>query len=263
MSPYPPPSKGLLSRWRKLHTRKGREEAGRFLAEGPKLISEAFSAGLLCHAVVLSPEIEDVTILGDPPRDPSLVYRAGSKDLKGLAQTQSPQGILAEFDQPAPMAWEEAFLRPGCWVILDSVQDPGNVGAAIRVAAGLGAGGVLLTPGCAEVWNAKTLRSTSGAVFRIPVVGPVGLDEIQSTLKEETVWIAASGGTSILEIEGDFPPRAIVFGNESQGVSSSWEGLPDARKVGMPLHAGVESLNVGTAVAALLAAGKARGLFLP
>ena len=143
----------------------------------------------------------------------------------------------------------------GTVLVLHELQDPGNVGTAIRCAAGLGAEGVLTTTGCVDLWNPKTVRAAAGALFRIPVWKEIDPLTARSALEEYgfEIWVADAKGESVFEVER-FPQRiALVFGNESHGAGDSWElaGLP--RKIGIPLGRGVESLNVASAAAALLA----------
>ena len=255
-----PPSKAWLARLSKLDTRKGREEENLFLAEGWKIVRECFEAGLGCQGLLVSePEVEGddlKELLVASKSGPYEIFTLPESQFQKAATTRNPQGILGVFDRPPRQSPEVLKEIHGVVVVLDAVQDPGNVGTAIRCAAGLGASAVALTEGCADVWNPKTLRASAGALFRLPYVPSVPSELLGKTLAANgfAVWIADAEGAPVGEVE-TIPQRlAIVFGNESRGAGRTWERLADAKKVGLPLARGVESLNVGAAVAAMLAA---------
>ncbi len=266
MQPLQPPSKALLSRIRKLQTRKGREESGRFLSEGTKVVSECLSAGLCCHTLLFSDEFpesiqEELASLFLPlaPVTLAMMERTGFDRLCG---TQTPQGVIGEFDQPAAPSLSPLESGLSLIVVLDEVQDPGNVGTSIRVAAGLGAEGVLLTQGCADLWNPKVVRASAGAVLHVPVWRGINSGDAAQILSSAryTFWIADASGESLFS-ETRIPERLVlVLGNESHGASLSWLEVQGARRIGLPMDHGVESLNVGTALAALL--GSIRGMKL-
>lgn len=258
MQPIQPPSKTLLSRIRKLQTRKGREESHRFLAEGYKLVKECLTAGVCCHSLIFSDDFpescqEELTswLLPLAHVTATMMDRAA---FDRLCDTQTPQGVLGEFDQPAAPGLFMLESGLGLVIVLDEVQDPGNVGTSIRVAAGLGAGGVVLTHGCADLWNPKVVRASAGAVFHIPVWSGVNSMEMAQLLpsKGYAVWVADASGASLFE-EKKSPERlALVMGNEAHGASLAWFEIPGSKRIGLPMAHGVESLNVGTALAAIL-----------
>jgi len=255
MLPLAPPSKATCARLRKLHTRKGRSASGRFLAEGPKVVLEAFRAGLVCHAVVVSDDIAEEDMLAVEkfgtcfPMDGLSMARPS--DFKRLATTQSPQGVVAEFDQPPQPVFEQIGEAGGLLIILDGLQDPGNVGTAVRSAAALGATNLVVTTGSVDLWNPKTVRASAGALFRVLVWNEIESNQLADLLSEKdlTVWTAAPVGQSVFELTSIPDRLAIVFGNESRGVGPSW---PDCERICIPMENGVESLNVATAVATIL-----------
>lgn len=258
MQPLQPPSKALLSRIRKLQSRKGREEDGHFLAEGIKVVGECLSAGLRCHSLVFADDFptqaeEELRSLL-LPLSPATLAAMERDDFDRFCDTQTPQGVIGEFDQPASP--DLAILKTGLplLVVLDEVQDPGNVGTSIRVAAGLGAGGILLTQGCADLWNPKVVRATAGSVFRIPVWRGIEAGEAVQLLTAAgyTLWVADASGGSLFEEVHVPAPMALVLGNEAHGASPLWLSSGNGKQVGLPMAHGVESLNVGTALAAML-----------
>jgi len=253
------PSNAALSRLGKLRTRKGRERLGRFLVEGRKVVAEAFQAGLRPHTILIDEKVlagqDPKTSLGMPEGCESLMRVLSDKEFGALATTTHSQGILAEFEKPSLPGPRFLEVPSGPIVVLHEVRDPGNVGTVIRSAAALGAAGVITTRGCAEIWNPKTVRATSGALFRIPILESFLPEEVRRVLLEKCyrVWVADPRGDSLGEII-EIPGRlALVFGNESRGAGEIWSGSNSIRKVGIPPARGVESLNVAMAATAMLA----------
>ncbi|HEV8150337.1 MAG TPA: RNA methyltransferase [Gemmatimonadales bacterium] len=238
---------------RDLRLRRGRERRGLALAEGVRLVEEALGAGVTIRHVLCSPGLEAT------PRGRALkaaLERSGlplelvsERSFDGLAATEHSQGVLAVI---VPPVWRLADLVPAAGapaLVLDGVQDPGNVGTLVRTAFALGAAGVLALPGTAELTNPKTLRATMGACFRLPCVS---LDEasLQPWARRHRirVLLAEPGGARPLPASGAV---ALVVGNEAAGIRASLQSWADGR-VGVPLRAGAESLNVGVAAGILL-----------
>ena len=246
-------SNSLHTLVRDLRLRRGRERRGLALAEGIRLLEEALAARVVIRSVLASPALEAT------PRGRALkgaLEQAGLRietvsDLvfESLAATEHPQGVLAVIEPPQ---WQLGDLKPGPrapTLVLDAVQDPGNVGTLVRTAFALGAAGVLSLPGTAELTNPKTLRATMGGCFRVPCVA---LEE--AALRE---WAAARGVRVLLAAAGGDPltrstePLALVLGNEGSGIRPSLETWA-AGRVGIPLRRAAESLNVGVAAGILL-----------
>ena len=153
--------------------------------------------------------------------------------------------------EPKATALAYISLSARSVLVLDAVQDPGNVGTMIRTAHGLGAAGVIALPGSAELVNPKVLRATMGAAFRMPAVA-ASHDETLKWLAERraAVWIAAADGEPISNARR-LSPVALVVGNEGAGISAVMAGAA-TMLVAVPLAAGAESLNVGVAAGILL-----------
>lgn len=239
---------------RDLRLRRGRERRGLTLAEGVRLVEEALAAKVVIRHVLTSPALEAT------PRGRALkaaleqaghaVQRVGEDIFSGLAATEHPQGVLAVVEPPT---WRLEDLRPGPRapvLVLDAVQDPGNVGTMVRTAFALGAAGVLSLPGTAEATSPKTLRAGMGGHFRLPFVP---LDE--SAFEAWTaatgirVLVAAADGSPVSHHRGT--PLALVLGNEGSGTRASLERVA-AGRVGISLRPGAESLNVSVAAGILL-----------
>ncbi len=240
---------------RHLKLRRGRERRGLALAEGVRLVEEVLEAGVPIRAALVSPALEATprgaalaaTLRARAPR----VEDLSDRDLAGLAATEHPQGVVVVIEPVAASLTDITLSRRSVVLVLDAVQDPGNVGTMIRTAHGLGAAGVVALPGSAEIANPKVLRATMGAVFRIPAVA-ADPEATMAWLSKcgAVVWVAAAEGEPVTRAPRQ-GPVALVVGNEGAGVSARMASAA-ARHVGVPLATGAESLNVAVAAGILL-----------
>lgn len=237
-----------------MRRRRDREARGRFLAEGVRVLEDLLSSNLEIHLMT------HVSSLGDAERGRALLEEAFRRgvptrvvsegELRRLSDTESPQGVLAiasvpdwSLDDLSSRSEREVVL------VLDAVQDPGNVGTLIRSAEALGARGVISTPGTADLWNPKVVRAAVGSSFRQPVVS--------ATWDSLAEWLPAAGYEIVLSEVDGAPvapvrrPVALVMGNEGAGVSDPARRVAD-RSIGIPLRGPAESLNVNAAAAILL-----------
>jgi TrmH family RNA methyltransferase len=251
-------SDSLHSLVRDLRLRRGRERRGLALAEGVRLVEEALAAGVTIQRVLAGPALE-ATARGRGLK--AALRQAGhrietvsEKVFDGLAATEHSQGILAVVK---PRSWQlgELHVSPRHPVlVLDAVQDPGNVGTLVRTAFALDAAGVLALPGTAELGNPKTLRATMGAAFHAPYVtaSEAGFREWADRAGVR-VWLAEAGDGNAApsELRVSRAPLALVVGNEGAGIRPSLRDWA-AGLVSVPLAQGSESLNVGVAAGILL-----------
>ena len=248
----------LLTTIRDLHRRRGRERRGLALAEGVRLVEEALAAGIGVRGAAVSPALEATprgSALKSALRDRGVaLVEVGPAELDELADTEHPQGVVAVIE---PRAWTLADVPagPGAVVlVLDAVQDPGNVGTLLRTALGLGASGVVALKGTADLTNPKVLRGSMGAAFRLPAV-PAAPETFLAWAEEHGVelWVAAANGKPAGSRGPRVrrPPLALVVGNEGAGVGAALEAAA-RRQVSIPLAPGVESLNVAVAAGILL-----------
>lgn len=225
------------------------------MAEGVRLVEEAIAAGVEVRGVVVSPALEGtergVELVRRLNDHAIPVLRLADRELEQLADTESPQGVVAVVRHPS---WALADLRPARRepvVVLDALQDPRNAGAVLRTAYALGAAGAVALPGTVALTHPKLLRGAMGATFRLPAVR-VQPDALAPWLVREeiTLWIADARGTPVARLE--VPDRlALVVGNEGAGVRRGLEQLSSTR-VAVPLTRGAESLNVAVAAGILL-----------
>ena len=173
------------------------------------------------------------------------------RDFESAAETESPQGILAIGVVPKRSLDEVSTSGPVLLLVLDGVQDPGNVGTIVRTAAALEATATLALPGTVDLWNAKVVRSGMGGHFHHPCLS-VTWDELDTfrTTRGLTVWAADATGEPL---GGTARPErlALVVGNEGAGLSPSARARAE-RLVSLPIGSAVDSLNVAVAAGILL-----------
>jgi TrmH family RNA methyltransferase len=179
------------------------------------------------------------------------VERVSDRALSALADTETPQGILAVVEPPQ---WSLDAITPRAHatvLVLDAVQDPGNVGTLLRTSFALGAAGAILLRGTADPANAKVMRSGMGATFRLPAAQA---DEAQFRgwlqRTETSLWAATMEGTPLDRLQ---PPErlALVVGNEGSGIQPAIAALASSQ-VAIPLARGADSLNVSVAAGIIL-----------
>jgi TrmH family RNA methyltransferase len=245
----------LLTLARDLRRRKGRERQGLFVAEGLRTVEELLRSPMaprgVLHTVAFA-DTERGAALMAVVRDLGLaVEEVGDAELESAAETESPQGVLAVAAIPERRLADVRSGDPLRLLILDAVQDPGNVGTMVRTAWALGAAATFSLPGTVDLWNAKVVRSAMGAHFHHLCLSGTW-DELDTFRRDRALnlWAADAKGTSLDEVE---PPArlGIVVGNEGGGLSSPSRERAD-RLVALPINATVDSLNVAVAAGILL-----------
>lgn len=247
----------LLTLARDLTRRKARERDAMFVTEGIRACEELARSSVEVVGVLAAPQLAEgergaalkaaFAARGTPVQDVT------DKEFQSAAATESPQGVLAVARIP-DYALNEATLTPGTTtrlLVLDAVQDPGNVGTLIRTAAALGADALAALPGTVDLWNAKVVRSAMGAHFSFPAVHTTW-EALQHACAAHAIalWGAELGGTDVASLQA--PARlALVVGNEGGGLSAPVREALDQR-VTLPISARVESLNVAVAAGILL-----------
>lgn len=239
-----------VKRWRSLHSRKGRKEHRGLLIEGDHLLEEAVAAGWRVRSILVDEQKRDTVI----PKLPSFthtpaIYQLPSTLFAEMMDTVTPQGVAAEVEIPQG---EVGSLPKGPLLLLDSIQDPGNLGTILRTAEAAGVKAVWLGRGTVDPFNAKTVRAAMGSLFRL-TLHPVVLEDAIPKLKKEGVWVVGTAPRSKqLHFHPDYPQRvAFLLGNEGRGVDPKLRSLVDM-EVRIPMAGQVESLSVATAAAILL-----------
>lgn len=249
--PIPPPS--LISgrdnpEFRRFLAVRARKNRDLILVEGPKLIDEAIRSRLNVRAIGLLATRKDTS----PGWDGFAQFRFAAPLMKSLSDVETNQGVLALAERPRP---SRAFLEePAAFVlVLDGLQDPGNVGTLFRTAEAAGVSGVLLTRGCADPLSAKALRASAGSAFRLPHVSDLAPGAVRDLLTSRIPMVAAVAGTvgrSVFEAPLDLP-IALALGSEGSGLEASLEAGA-ALRLTVPSVRPVESLNVAAAGAIVM-----------
>lgn len=261
----------------RLAGRSARQKQNRFLAEGPQSVREALRAHLgefdltlnghwgqgVVEELYITDGFEDahpdIAALMDRARASIEVRTVTDEVLDALSDAVTPQHVIAVCTLPGArrsVEWlHERFPAPTLLAVLCRVQDPGNAGTIIRAADAAGAEAVLLTSGSVDPFNPKTVRSTAGSLFHLPVFTAADVSvAVESARKHGHQILAADGyGDQSLETAGDLlsRPSTWLFGNEAQGLSEDELDVADAR-IAVPLYGHAESLNVATAATVCL-----------
>jgi TrmH family RNA methyltransferase len=219
--------------------------------EGLHLVQEAIKSGLNLDTVFLQEGNEE--LLQRFPSGDAEVLILTEDVFLSAAMTEHPQGVAALVEAPQFTVQAMFPSAPGpapLVVIAAGLQDPGNLGTLVRSAEAFGATGMILLPGTVSLWNAKTLRASSGSAFRLPVLA-LTAEAAFTTLRDHRVRIFAAvarDGDSEADLHG---PSALLIGNEGSGLPEAWIAQADAR-VTIPFTGAVESLNAAIAGSVLL-----------
>lgn len=223
---------------RLLADRGFRREHGEVAAEGVKLLADAVAGGAALCCVICAEGAEPPPLAGDVR-----LITVPERLFAAISTQKGPQGVLFSCKKPRPVTPEHSRGA----MVLDGVQDPGNVGTAIRTALALGIGQVLLSGGCADPYAPKTIRASMGAVFRLPVAEGTPA-EVTELLRERGLAPAAAmpsdGAADVREM--DWTRVAPVIGSEGGGIGTEMRALCEAAFT-IPMAAGAESLNAAMA----------------
>ncbi len=241
---------------RSLHRRKARREQGAFLVEGVRLTRDAIAAHAAIRQVILCPELlgEIATTIWDETVDAlgaSRIVTVSANVMRSLAETETPQGVIAVVDLPAtPLPTFDA--HDGFVLILDGVRDPGNVGTLIRAAAAAGCDAVITIAGTADAFAPKVVRSAMGAHFRLPVVADCDWKIVGPALAALPTVVGADGAASLLYDAVNWTRGcAIIIGNEDHGLSAEGRRWCTAT-ARIPMARSVESLNASVSGAIMV-----------
>lgn len=246
----------LLTLARDLQRRKARHRQGRFVAEGVRAVEALLDSPITITGALVT------SALRSEPRGAALFDRMRARELplqditqaelESASDTDSPQGVIAIGEIPVRTLPEPAGQAR--YLILDALQDPGNVGTVIRTAAALGVTATIALPGTVDLWNAKVVRSTMGASFTHLALHSTW-DDTTAFLNAHHVpcWVADTDGVVIDDTDrASLPSRlALVVGNEGAGISEA-VARSASQRIAIRMAPGVESLNVAVATGILL-----------
>ncbi len=243
---------------RRLSGRSARLRDGRFVAEGPQAVREAVATDRVVAVYATPVAVQrhtDVVVAAAAAGHE--VVRVTDQVMAAMADTVTPQGLLAVCRLvDVPLA-DVVAARPRLVAVLSHVRDPGNAGTVLRAADAAGADAVVLTDASVDVHNPKCVRSTAGSLFHLPVVTGVPLADAVAALRAAGLRVLAADGAGDVQLDGLqdggalAAPTAWVFGNEAWGLPEEDRALADD-VVRVPLYGRAESLNLSTAATVCL-----------
>lgn len=233
-------------RLRELRRRVRQRRDGEVVVDGRRLIADLVRWEVPIRELYVASGVElDGVVIAAADR----TWELASSVLADVAPTRHSQGVLAVVDEPSWPSWSGGS---GVALWLDRVQDPGNLGAIVRAAAGLGARSVLLSPGCADPFGPLAVRGSAGAAFRLPVerevTGQRAVERVRSRHGE--AWATGTSGTAVANWRPS-EPVLLLLGTEGRGLSAEIAALASGT-VAIPLEREVDSLNVAVAAGILL-----------
>ncbi len=243
--------------WKKLNTKKYRNRTQRFLIEGVKMIDEAITWGGKIESILYSKKLFEVNggenLYRKVLEKGLYLIELDHHLLKGICNTQNPQGIVGIIEQMDYSLEDIIKNDVGTIILLNELQDPGNLGTIVRTADAAGVDGVVLSKGCVDLYNDKVLRATMGSIFHLPIIYNVEMEECILRLKREGYQVIGTGlNTDLYYQDIEYLPRkALVIGNEAHGLSNEMIHLcTDIVKIPIVGHA--ESLNAAIAAGILM-----------
>lgn len=238
-------SNPLMTHVRKLASSGAyRRKCGAFVGDGHKLLSEALQWHAPISAVILAEGVEA------PQLPPVRMVVVPEDVMKSIAPSETPQGILFVCDMETLPLPEK--LEGRHYVVLDGVQDPGNVGTILRTADAFDCDGMFLVGACADLYNPKTIRATMGAVFRRPVWRGSAAEVKELFQKSGIPLLGAALRHDTVDARNvDYTRAAVAIGSEGKGLSEEMLRLCD-RTIRLPMSERCESLNAAVAASVLL-----------
>lgn len=231
-----------------LNDKKTRMNAKRFIVEGYHLVNEASKTNLL--EAIISTDEKELKKINNVKR-----YLVNDAIINKIATTKNPQNILGivkmldhNITNLVPIIKENKTQL----IMLDDVNDPGNLGTIIRTAAGLGYDGIIMSPNTVDLYNEKVIRSTQGVMFKIPII-KANLQEVIKLLKKEKVFCIGTALTNAKDVKHITKKDkfAICLGNEAKGISKEvLDNMDENVKIAMKND--VESLNVSIAAGIIM-----------
>ncbi|MDW7981780.1 MAG: RNA methyltransferase [Thermomicrobium sp.] len=220
--------------------------------EAPKIIADALAAGFRPHLLFYSPQridAEQSRLVQRAERLGARVVPVSDEVLGLVTETVTPQGIVAIFPYPS-----REFRHPSresvLFLVIDRLQDPGNLGTLLRSALGSGTHAVFLLPGTVDPYNGKVVRAAAGAHFHLPIVEVA--DELPPWVRHADQFVVADPRAAMTYDDVDWTrPSVLAIGSEAHGVSPAVRQLA-THVVAIPLRGGVESLNAAVAGSIIL-----------
>lgn len=243
----------IIKHIKKLSDKRYREQNNCYIVEGIKLVEEAIQENATIERIVICEESTKTAEISK-----NLMYEIAKYDciyvtekvFKTISQVVNPQGILAVIKnekEKIQIKYDEDII-----VVLDNIQDPGNLGTILRTIDSIGIKQLIVSKGTVDAYNSKVVRSSMGAIFRVEIVETENLKETIETIRQngyKLLVTSLDAKKSIYDI--DYNKKIIVIGNEANGVSKEIQEIAD-QKIKIPMIGKTESLNASAATAVIL-----------
>jgi rRNA methylase, putative, group 3 len=246
----------IIKEIKALHLKKNRDAQEIYFVEGIRFVSDAIDNGQVLTRVIISEKLESLNggseLIEKVKGVCSDISLVPEKLFKEVSDTQTPQGILAVLEK-SRFNFDRVIAEGSSVVMLDCVQDPGNVGTIIRTADAAGMSAVLMSKGCVDLYSPKVLRSTMGSVFHMPIFEGINIAEIIGLLKQNGYKVIAShlSGQNNYFQEDLTGRSAIIVGNEANGITQETADMADSL-VKIPMPGKAESLNASVAASIMI-----------
>ena len=232
---------------------KARREQGLFVAEGRKMFGEApkdWISRVYVTESLTADEFLMKQVMELPEEKREIV---ADNVFRQMCDTRTPQGILTVLKKPV---WTVEDILKGdapLVMVLEDLQDPGNMGTIFRTAEGAGVDGIFMSTNCVDIYNPKTIRSTMGSVYRVPFVIAPDLQDVFAWFKKQGIrsYAAHLKGKGWYDEQSYVGGTAFLIGNEGNGLTDATAGQADCL-IRIPMKGQLESLNAGVAAAILM-----------
>ncbi|MEO6814508.1 MAG: RNA methyltransferase [Ginsengibacter sp.] len=241
-------TKKIVKYIQSLNLKKFRDAEGAFIAEGPKVVGEFLSSKkFVCNIICAEIDwlLENKTLMIETPSES--VFVVDENWLQRISFLKTPNKVVAIFKEIKPS--KDIILKNKITIMLDELQDPGNLGTIIRIADWFGIENIICSENCVDCYNPKVVQSTMGSLARVTIL----YTDLNSFIKnndEIKIYGAALSGTSIFEI-GKIKEGIILIGNESKGIHETLFNSV-SKKITIPRFGNAESLNAAVALGIIL-----------
>ncbi len=231
--------------------RKFRKEMQEMVCEGEKMLGEALSSGMDIHDILLAEDAElDTALLRQAEGQGAKLYICPSSLLGKVSNVKTPQGVV--FSCERPVAELRVLQDAKRLMVLEGLQDPGNLGTIIRTADAFALDGIILCEGCVDPTSPKVVRATMGAAFRMPIAA-ASLEQTVAFLREQNMplYAAALSESSVPLTHVDLTRAAVMIGNEGRGITKKAAALC-TQQIIIPMDGRAESLNASVAASIIM-----------
>ncbi len=242
----------IIKNIRMLQQKKHRDETSQFLIEGEHLFLEAKKNKISINTLLVTKDYyeKNKSIISQVSTN---TYIVPNNVLESVTDTKTPQGVIAVVAKPE-VSFNQLFQnKKSNFLVLDRIQDPGNMGTILRTADASGIDGVILIKGCVDIYSSKVVRSTTGAIFRVPIIIIDNDTEAVELLRKNDKKIVVTSLKASKKYYEQVLTEGIgiVIGNEAEGASDVFHDKADIQVI-IPMSKETESLNAGVAASILM-----------